>query len=92
VQIDLGRPRAVSSVEVYWFDDTGVGQCRVPQSWRLLYQDGVEWRVVPNAIGSEVARDQWNRLRFRPVQTSALRLEVQLQSGFSAGILEWQVK
>jgi len=92
VQIDLGRTRAVSSVEVYWFDDTGVGQCRIPQSWRLLYQDGVEWQAVPNAIGSAVTRDQWNRLRFQPVRTSALRLEVQLQPGFSAGILEWQVK
>ncbi len=92
VQIDFGRPREVSSVEVYWFDDTGVGQCRIPKSWRLLYQDGVRWEPAPSAIGSQVSRDEWNRLRFPPVQTSALRIEVQLQAGFSGGILEWKVR
>ena len=23
-------------MDVYWFDDTGRGQCRVPESWDLL--------------------------------------------------------
>ncbi len=32
------EPRKVASVEVYWFDDTGRGECRVPASWRLLYR------------------------------------------------------
>ena len=27
-------PRRLSSSAVYWFDDTGRGQCRVPASWR----------------------------------------------------------
>jgi hypothetical protein len=26
------KPKTISEVEVYWFDDTGVGQCRVPKS------------------------------------------------------------
>jgi len=30
----------VKACEVYWFDDTGRGQCRVPESWKLLYCDG----------------------------------------------------
>ena len=29
---------------------------------------------------------------FKPIKTAALRLEVKLQNGFSAGILEWRVK
>ena len=30
-------------MKVYWFDDTGQGECRVPRSWRLLYlEDGIE--------------------------------------------------
>ncbi|MCH7871779.1 MAG: glycoside hydrolase family 127 protein, partial [Planctomycetes bacterium] len=37
---DFKRPTRVSRVEVYWFDDTGRGQCRLPKSWRLLYRDG----------------------------------------------------
>jgi hypothetical protein len=31
-------------------------------------------------------------MTFNPVNTSALRLEVDLQPGFSGGILEWRVK
>jgi len=30
----------VRACEVYWFDDTGSGQCRVPASWRILYRAG----------------------------------------------------
>jgi hypothetical protein len=92
VQYDFPQTKEVSSVEVYWFDDTGKGECRVPQSWRLLYLSDMQWKPVPNAISPGVARDQWNRMRFQPVKTTALRLEAELQSNFSGGILEWRVK
>ncbi len=92
VQFDFPQPKEVSAVEVYWFDDTGVGECRVPQSWRLLFQDGAEWKPVSQASGAAVAKDRWNELKFSPVKTSALRLEAQLQPGYSGGILEWRVK
>ena len=29
-----------------WFDDTGRGECRVPQSWKLLYKAGNDWKPV----------------------------------------------
>src|SRR5262249_45007783 len=46
-------PAAISRVDIYWFDDTGRGQVRVPASWRLFYRDGGEWRPVttPDAYG-----------------------------------------
>jgi hypothetical protein len=31
-------------------------------------------------------------VRFTPVETTALRLEVQLPAKFSAGIQEWKIK
>jgi hypothetical protein len=37
------------------------------------------------------AKDQWNSFKFKPVKTAALKIEVQLQPGFSGGILEWKV-
>lgn len=92
VQYDFPQPKEVAGVEVYWFDDAGIGECRVPKSWRLLYQEGEQWKPVPNAINAAVVKDQWNRMRFQPVKTSALRIEAELQSGFSGGILEWRVK
>jgi len=92
VQYDFPQRKEVSSVEVYWFDDTGKGECRVPKSWRLLYLDDIHWKPVPNAISAGVARDQWNRMRFQPVKTTAVRLEAELQPNYSGGILEWRVK
>ena len=92
VQYDFPQTKKVAAVEVYWFDDTGVGQCRLPKSWRLLYRTAAEWKPVPGAITSVPTKDQWNQLSFPPVETSALRLEVELQRGFSGGILEWRLK
>lgn len=90
VEYEFEVPRSVSGVEVYWFDDTGVGQCRVPQSWRVLYRHEDTWQPV-TATQYGVATDMYNRVSFDPVTTTGLRLEVQLQPGFSGGILEWKV-
>ena len=93
VQYDFDGPRKLADASVQWFDDSGGGNCRVPQSWQLLYKDGDTWKPVqtdPNAY--EVKRDAWNRVTFSPVETTALRLEVQLQPGMSGGILEWTVE
>ncbi|MGD8240664.1 MAG: glycoside hydrolase family 127 protein [Armatimonadota bacterium] len=85
------EPRTVSWGDVYWFDDTGQGQCRVPASWRVLWKDGDAWRPVEAASAYGTERDTFNKVTFRAVTTQELRLEVQLQEGFSGGILEWRV-
>lgn len=89
-QLDFARPRFVSSVELYWFDDTGKGNCRVPASWKLLYKAGGEWREVSSPSAYGVAKDQFNRTTFEPVTAEGLRVEVQLQDNVSGGILEWK--
>jgi hypothetical protein len=91
VQYDFDKPRKVSTAEVYWYDDTGVGQCRVPQSWKLLYRVGSDWKPAPGDNAFGVKKDAWNNLKFLAVEATALRIEVQLQPGFSGGILEWKV-
>jgi DUF1680 family protein len=92
VQYDFAKPAKVSAVEVYWFDDTGVGECRVPKSWALFYRDNGEWKPVGNPSDFGCATDKYNRTAFEPVETDALRLEVQLPERFSAGIHEWRVE
>jgi hypothetical protein len=77
---------------VYWFDDTGRGECRVPQAWKLLYRDRGAWRPVANAGEYGCAADKLNRTTFTPVTTDGLRLELQLQTNWSAGIYEWRVE
>lgn len=84
------KPLTVSSARVYWYDDTGSGRCRVPDSWRLFYRDGNEWKPIPDATGLGTAPNTFNNASFTPVKTTALKLEAQLKPGFSAGILEWK--
>jgi uncharacterized protein len=92
VQYDFDMPAIVEAVDVYWFDDTGQGECRVPASWRAFYQAGNAWTPVQNLGPYGVEKDRYNKVKFRPVRTKALRLEIQLQKDFSAGILEWRVE
>ncbi len=92
VQYDFDAPKKISSTEVYWFDDTGIGQCRVPVSWRLLYKSGSTWVPAGNAADYQLKKDAWNLVEFPTIETTQLRLQVQLAEGFSGGILEWKVK
>jgi DUF1680 family protein len=92
VQYDFGRPVTISSTQVYWFDDTDQRECRVPASWQLLYRQGQDWVPVQASGPFGVEKDMFNRVNFRPVQTRALRLEVQCQRDWAAGIHEWKVE
>jgi DUF1680 family protein len=86
------KPATVSECQLYWFDDTGQGEVRVPASWRLLYKDGNEWKPVAALGLYGVEKDRYNRVRFQPVATSGLRLEIIMQQKWSAGIQKWKVK
>ena len=92
VEYAFEKPATVSEVQIYWFDDTGRGEVRVPQSWRILYKEGDQWKPIENADVYGVAKDQYNKVTFKPVPTSALRLEVTMQANWSAGLQEWKVK
>jgi flagellar motor protein MotB len=91
VQYEFTQPRKISTVAVYWFDDLPGGGCSVPQAWRVLYRQGNEWREVANPKASPIGKDKFNQMAFDAVETTALRLEVDLKPQFSGGILEWTV-
>ena len=91
VQYDFKEPKKISGASVYWFDDTGAGGCRIPKSWRLLYKKNGRWVEVTGTDNYSVEKDKFNTVKFESVQTTALRLEAQLQPEFSGGILEWRV-
>src|SRR6185503_7332261 len=76
VEYAFPNAASVSEVELYWFDDTGSGECRVPASWKLLYKDGDTWKPVETTNTFGVEKDRFNKLSFKPVTTAALRLEV----------------
>ena len=64
----------------------------MPAAWRLLYKDGEQWKPVESLQPYGRDKDRYNTVTFKPLRTTALRLEVTLQPNWSAGIQEWQVK
>ncbi|WP_037571989.1 beta-L-arabinofuranosidase domain-containing protein [Phaeacidiphilus oryzae] len=92
VSYTYAEPVTATAVQTYWYDDTGHGACRVPQSWHLDYQapDG-SWHPVPDPSAYGTAKDTFNTTSFAPIRTTALRVVTQLQPTVSAGLLAWRV-
>lgn len=91
VQYTWKQPVTVSGAKVYWFDDTGRGECRLPASWKILYLEGNTWKPVAAKSDYPIQKDRWCEVRFETVKTTALRLVVQMQKGWAAGVHEWKV-
>jgi hypothetical protein len=91
IQYDFTKPTAVSSVDVYWFQQEGNRPIKVPANWRLLYRDGATWKPVETPDPYGTATGRYNHVTIRAVTTNGLRLELQLQPEKSAGISEWKV-
>jgi uncharacterized protein len=66
--------------------------CRLPAAWRILYRDGQDWKPIATTEPFGTEKDRFNEVKFQPVTTTGLRLEVTLQPGWSAGIQEWKVE
>ncbi len=89
---EFPQESTVQSATVYWFDDGPWGGCRVPKSWRILYQNGQQWVPVEGADGYPTDKGAPCTVNFNPVKTKALRLEVVLPDDNSAGLFEWVVR
>jgi len=96
VQRNFDSEKTVSQCEVYWFDETPTkGAVRAPKSWRVLYRAGKEWLPVAEPSGYGLELDKFNTVKFKPVKTTALRLEVQCQTEggkYAMGIYEWRIE
>jgi len=92
LQYDFAQPETLKGCEVYWFDDTGKGACRIPAAWKIQAQDAAgKWVDVP-APDYPVAKDRFCGATFeKPVTARAVRLAVQLRPDVSGGVLEWRV-
>lgn len=83
----------VQSCTVYWFDDQPWGGCRIPDSWKIYYKDASgNWVPVEEPDGYPVAKGEPCTVNFKPVKTTALKLEVTMNRRLSAGVFEWIVK
>ena len=78
---------------VYWYDDQPWQGCKIPDSWKLYYKDGAgEWKEVSNPDQYPVQKGVPCTVNFDPVETTAVKLEVQINKEKSAGLYEWEVE
>jgi len=91
VQYTWPNRETLAGAQVYWFDDTGRGECRLPAAWEIQYLDGHDWKPVKTSDRYSIRKDEWCKVSFSPVNTTALRLSVKQQAGWSAGVHEWKV-
>lgn len=83
----------VRSSTVYWYDDAPWGGLRIPKSWTMYYKDAQgEWQPVTGADKYTTDKGTANTVNFDPVETIALKLELEMPDNNSCGISEWVVK
>lgn len=92
VQFDFPDVAEVSQIEIYWFDDTGKGECRVPKGWKVFYHIDGKWTAVYTTDEYGIAKDRYNRVNFETVRTRSLKVEIQAQENFAVGIHEIRLK
>jgi hypothetical protein len=95
-QYEWSSPQAIQECHVLWYSDrtdpSTPNGCGLPVFWRILYREESSGAWVPvDATIPAATRDEWNRVKFTPVKTTALRLCVQCPEPQSAGIYAWKV-
>lgn len=92
VQYEFQKPETVSKALVYWFDDRPGGGVNVPESWRVLYKDGEEWKPMANIDPYALDKDKLLEVKFQPVKTTAVKFEIQSIKTHASGAYELTVE
>lgn len=90
---EFGKEHTVSNSSVVWYDDAPWGGCRLPKSWKVYYKNtSGAWVPVQNLTQYPLEKGTACEVRFEPVKTTAVKLEVELPEENAAGLFEWEVK
>lgn len=93
IAYEFKSPQKISSSSVFWYDDAPWGGCRLPESWKIYYKDSSgDWQPVKNTTDYKTVKGVDNRVRFEPVNTTAVKIEVLLPEKNAAGLFEWSVE
>jgi hypothetical protein len=93
IEAAFAKPERLSQIQVYWFDDSQKrGGCSLPVSWRAFYKDHDQWKPVKTTDAFTVTKNQYDKVAFKPVKTTGMRLEIQLKTNWSGGIESWKVE
>ncbi len=89
IQFEWPEKHTLSKLKIYWFDDSDTGACRLPESWRILYRDAAgDFQPVANKVPYARELDRFNEVTFEPVETDAIKVEIELQDEWAAGVQE----
>ncbi|HEX7898557.1 MAG TPA: beta-L-arabinofuranosidase domain-containing protein [Planctomycetota bacterium] len=97
IAYEFPAPLSVWRSDIYWFADADQGGgCDFPQTFSHDYWNGSSWVPLIPLHDYEVAADLYSGghytiVRFPPVNTTRIRLNVKLKPGKSGGILEWRL-
>jgi uncharacterized protein len=78
IEYEFKKPTRITTAEAYWVDDRRF--CKLPSSWRVVYKNGNQWTPVTAHENYGVDKNQFNRVEFDPVTTTAVRIEVEPQT------------
>ncbi len=93
ISYEFPELKSISSVSVFWFDDAPWGGCRVPKSWRILYRDNAgKWSSVENDRVYGTKKGESNFVKFKTVNTDAIKIEIELPEKNSTGVFELEVE
>jgi hypothetical protein len=83
VQYTFPDDQQVSRVELFWV--------RPPESWRLLHQEGGEWKEVAAKGAYGIEPGVFTPVEFTPVRTMAMRIEARMAKEATVSLAEWRV-
>jgi hypothetical protein len=93
VSYEFDGEKTVSTSTVFWFDDGPWGGCRVPEVWKIYFKNNEgKWTPVETLTPYTVRKGMANEVTFRPIKTTAVKLEVKLPREYATGIFEWSVQ
>ena len=89
---EFPQATTVSSSTVYWFDDQPWGGCTVPDAWRIYYKDASgNWAQVENTTEYPRNKGIASEVSFKPVKTTAVKIEIDQPAEYSCGLFEWEI-
>ncbi len=91
-EIDFRQQRTVDEMRLYFRDDRAGNRYRAPSSYQVQYWNGSAW---VNAAGQTktpgTPKANYNQVRFTPVSTQRIRVQLTHASGFKTGLTEVKV-
>src|ERR1700735_4456045 len=92
VEYDFDQPQSIHSADVFWAADAGRRiNTQLPVCWKGQYKGSDDWKDVQHEEQSPIAADTFNHTTFEPVTTTGIRLQVQLETDATAGLLQWRL-